>query len=62
MNKEALEAFRRCVHAGYHHARWSTQDPDLAILHADPEFLKLASEGDQKVSASHEQPAMPIAT
>jgi tetratricopeptide (TPR) repeat protein len=52
MKKDALDAFRRCVHAGYHNARWATQDPDLTILHADPEFLKLVAEGDQRASAS----------
>jgi serine/threonine protein kinase len=43
MKKEALDTFRRCVHAGYHNARWATQDPDLAVLHDDPEFLQLVS-------------------
>jgi len=47
MKKEALDTFRRCVHAGYHNARWATQDPDLAVLHDDPEFLKLVA-GEQK--------------
>lgn len=43
MKKEALETFRRCVHAGYHNARWATQDPDLAVIHDDPEFLTLVT-------------------
>jgi non-specific serine/threonine protein kinase len=41
MKAEALDAFRRSVEAGYSHADWCTQDPDLKILHDDPEFKKL---------------------
>jgi serine/threonine protein kinase/Tfp pilus assembly protein PilF len=41
MKKEALDSFRRCVQAGYHNAVWATKDPDLEILHNDPEFQKL---------------------
>ena len=52
MKKEALDAFRRCVAAGYHNARWATQDQDLAILHGDAEFLKLVAAGDQRPGAS----------
>jgi serine/threonine protein kinase/Tfp pilus assembly protein PilF len=52
MKKEALDAFRRCVHAGYHNARWATQDPDLAVLQDDPEFHKLVNLGDHKSTAS----------
>jgi hypothetical protein len=29
------------VEAGYHNAIWATKDPDLEILHDDPEFQKL---------------------
>jgi non-specific serine/threonine protein kinase len=43
LKKEALDVFRRCVHAGYHNAGWATKDPDLAILHEDPEFLQLVA-------------------
>jgi len=39
--QEALEALRRTVAAGYGNADWPRQDPDLRILHDDPEFLKL---------------------
>jgi len=44
MKKEALSTFRRCIEAGYYNAGWATKDPDLAILHDDPEFLKLVVE------------------
>src|SRR5262249_35536583 len=43
MKKEALDTFRRCVQAGYHNAIWATRDPDLEILHDDPEFQRLAN-------------------
>jgi serine/threonine protein kinase/Tfp pilus assembly protein PilF len=43
MKKEALDAFRRCVQAGYHNAIWATKDPDLEILHEVPEFQELVA-------------------
>jgi non-specific serine/threonine protein kinase len=43
MKTEALSVFRRCVEAGYHNAIWATKDPDLEILHDDPEFQKLVT-------------------
>jgi non-specific serine/threonine protein kinase len=50
MKKEALESFRRCVHAGYHNAVWATKDPDLEILQNDPEFQRLVA-FDRQASA-----------
>jgi len=44
MKAESLEAFRRAVESGYSNTDWSRQDPDLKILHDDPEFKKLAGE------------------
>ncbi len=38
---EALELLRKSVHSGYANADWPRQDPDLKLLHDDPEFLKL---------------------
>jgi Flp pilus assembly protein TadD len=52
MKKDALDAFRRCVLAGYHNAGWATKDPDLGILHDDAEFLKLVVSGEYKTGAS----------
>jgi serine/threonine protein kinase/Tfp pilus assembly protein PilF len=51
MRNEAMNAFRRCIEAGYHNALWATKDPDLAILHDEPEFLKLVH-SDPSTSAS----------
>ena len=38
MKAEALDSFRKAVAAGYSNTDWSTHDPDLRILHDDPEF------------------------
>lgn len=40
MNKpaEALDALRKAMDAGYRNNAWIRQDPDLAILHGEPEF------------------------
>jgi non-specific serine/threonine protein kinase len=43
MKEEALETFRRSVDSGYSNTDWCRQDPDLAILHDDPEFRKLTT-------------------
>ena len=39
--KDALVALRKARDAGYSNAPWARQDPDLAILHDDPEFETL---------------------
>jgi serine/threonine protein kinase/Flp pilus assembly protein TadD len=44
MKDDALDAFRRSVEAGYSNADWCSQDPDLKIVHDDPEFKKLVAE------------------
>ena len=38
---EALDLLRRALAAGYANSDWPRQDPDLKILHEDPEFIKL---------------------
>jgi serine/threonine protein kinase/Flp pilus assembly protein TadD len=48
MKDDALDAFRRSVEAGYSNADWCAQDPDLAIVHNDPEFKKLVAELSRK--------------
>jgi tetratricopeptide (TPR) repeat protein len=46
MNKkaEAMDAMSKTWKAGYRDADWVRRDPDLAILHGDPEFEKLYPE------------------
>ncbi|MFQ5670140.1 MAG: protein kinase [Acidobacteriota bacterium] len=43
MNKksEALDALRKSWNAGFTDATWARRDPDLALLHGDPEFEKI---------------------
>jgi serine/threonine protein kinase/tetratricopeptide (TPR) repeat protein len=38
---EALDLLRRALAAGYANADWPHQDPDLRVLHDDPEFMRL---------------------
>ena len=39
--KDAMIALKKAWEAGYHDTTWTRQDPDLAILHGDPEFERL---------------------
>jgi len=43
MKADALEMFQRCIKSGYSNAAWAINDPDLKILHDDPEFKNLVS-------------------
>lgn len=44
---EALETLRKAWEAGYTDAEWARRDPDLALLHEDPEFRLLYPEGGE---------------
>jgi non-specific serine/threonine protein kinase len=45
MKQEALDALRRSVEAGYANTDWFKQDPDLRILHDEPEFQRIIRAG-----------------
>ena len=38
---EAMDALRKAWRAGFKDADWARRDPDLALLHGDPEFGEL---------------------
>jgi non-specific serine/threonine protein kinase len=39
--KDAMAALKKAWESGYRNATWTRQDPDLALLHEDPEFDRL---------------------
>jgi non-specific serine/threonine protein kinase len=41
---ETLDALRKAKDAGWNDATWARRDPDLAIVHGDPEFERLYPE------------------
>jgi non-specific serine/threonine protein kinase len=50
MNKkpEAIAALKKAWDAGLRDADWARRDPDLALLHGDPEFERLYPESPQQ--------------
>ena len=44
--KDALVAIRKAWESGYRNATWTRQDPDLELLHGDPEFERLYPAAD----------------
>ena len=36
-----MDALRKAWNAGFRESDWARRDPDLSLLHSDPEFDKL---------------------
>jgi non-specific serine/threonine protein kinase len=45
---EAMDALKKAWNAGFKEADWARRDPDLALLHGDPEFERLYPESAPK--------------
>ena len=46
MNKkdQAIDALRKAWDSGFQDADWARRDPDLTLLHGDPEFERMYPE------------------
>jgi len=49
--QEAMDTLRKAWEAGFRDSVWARRDPDLAILHGDPEFDRLYPEKPAQASA-----------
>ncbi len=52
MRDKAIEALQKAWEAGFKDATWARRDPDLALVHGDPEFNRLYPEKPAGGSAS----------
>ena len=41
MKREALDTLKKAWEAGFKDTEWARRDPDLALLHGEPEFERL---------------------
>ena len=41
LKREALDTLKKAWEAGFKDVEWARRDPDLALLHGEPEFEKL---------------------
>ena len=59
LQHEAKEALRKAKDAGWKDATWARRDPDLAILHGDPDFDALYPPGAGECCRQARHWAMP---
>ncbi|HEX6126663.1 MAG TPA: protein kinase [Pyrinomonadaceae bacterium] len=52
--KDAMNSLRKACDAGYSATAWARQDPDLALLHGDPEFEGLFKKTETTAATSAE--------
>jgi TolB-like protein/Flp pilus assembly protein TadD len=50
--KDARHALKKAWESGYRNATWTRQDPDLALLHGDPDFERMYPADDSQAQAS----------
>jgi non-specific serine/threonine protein kinase len=48
LKREALDTLRKAWEAGFKDTEWARRDPDLALLHDEPEFERLYPAGGAK--------------
>jgi tetratricopeptide (TPR) repeat protein len=53
--KDAMNSLKKACDAGYSATAWARQDPDLALLHGDPEFESLFQGPEATATATAEQ-------
>ncbi|HET6932478.1 MAG TPA: protein kinase [Candidatus Acidoferrum sp.] len=56
--REALETIKKAWEAGFKDSVWARRDPDLALLHDDPEFLRLYPLPDDSQASSAQSKAV----
>ena len=48
MKPEALESLQKAWESGFRDVAWARRDPDLVILHGEPDFERMYPDPDAK--------------